>query len=175
MTRFKHGLFFCEGCSSLYISFSDYVEPNWKIVVVIKWLILYFSGHLIVFLKMFLKCSWIAFEFFERIEWSPCLTCIGWSTTNRAKTWKKNLGPTSGQVGQNRTQNQVYGSLVFLKIPSDDSLEHCLTTASSKTYEKKIGGPKFGPKLGLMPFFQGCIIRFPWYCARSQLGTMSNI
>ena len=55
----------------------------------------------------------------------------------------------------------VYGSLVFLKIPSDDSFEHCLTTDSSKTYEKKIGDPKFGPKLGLMPFFQGCIIRFP--------------
>ena len=150
--------FFVRAVSSLFISFSDYVEPNWKIVVVIKWLILYFSDHLMVFLKsdkMFLKCSWIAFEFFERVEWSPCLTCIGWSTTNRTKTWKKKkkLGPTLGQVGQNRIQNQVCGSLVFLKIPSDDSSEHCLTTASSKTYEKKNWGPQIWSEIRVNAIF----------------------
>ena len=49
-------------------------EPNLKIMAV-KWLILYFSVLLIVFLKsdkMLLKCSWIVLEFFEKIEWPSC-------------------------------------------------------------------------------------------------------
>ena len=40
--------------------------------------------------------------------------------------------------------------------------------------EKKLEGPKLGPKLGFVLFSQGCIIRFPLYSTGFQLGTMSN-
>ena len=51
-------------------------------------------------------------------------------------------------LGQNWTQNLFFchflkfGSLVFLEIAYDDSLEQCLTTSNCKTNEKKLaGGP----------------------------------
>ena len=53
-----------------------------------------------------------------------------------------------------------FGSLVFLEIAYDDSLEPCLTTRRTKTHEKKIVGPKLCPKLGFLPFSQGFIISF---------------
>ena len=37
-------------------------------------------------------------------------------------------------------------------------MEHCLTTSRGKTHEKNFRGPKLGPKLGFLPFSQGCII-----------------
>ena len=49
------------------------------------------------------------------------------------------------QMGQNQAQNQVFcyffkfGSLVFLEIAQDDSLEHDLTTSRGKTHEKNWG------------------------------------
>ena len=68
-----------------------------------------------------------------------------------------------------------FDSLVFLEIAYDNSLKHFLSTSRGKTYEKNFGGPKLGPKLGCLPFSQGCIISFPWYCTRLQLGTMPNV
>ena len=76
-------------------------------------------------------------------------------------------GPNLDQMDQNKAQNQVFchffkfGCLVFLEIVQDDSLEHCLTTSRGKTQEKKLGGTKLGPKLGVFPFSQGSIISFP--------------
>ena len=49
------------------------------------------------------------------------------------------------QMGQNQAQNQVFcyffkfGSLVYLEIAQDDSLEHDLTTSRGKTHEKNCG------------------------------------
>ena len=39
-----------------------------------------------------------------------------------------------------------FGLLVVLKIAYIDRLQHCITSSIGKTYEKKIGGIKFGPK-----------------------------
>ena len=53
-------------------------------------------------------------------------------------------------MARNWTQNQafcyffMFTPLVFLEIPQDDSLEHCL----DKTLEKNLGPPKLGLKLG---------------------------
>ena len=43
----------------------------------------------------------------------------------------------------------------FLEIAKDDILKHCLITSMGKTHEKSFMGPKFGPKLGFLPFSQG--------------------
>ena len=37
-----------------------------------------------------------------------------------------------------------FGSLVFLEIAYNDSLQQCLTSSRGEIYEKKIGGPNFG-------------------------------
>ena len=34
--------------------------------------------------------------------------------------------------------------------------------------KKYFGGPKLGPKLGFLPFSQGGIVSFPWYCSLGQ-------
>ena len=85
------------------------------------------------------------------------------------------------QMGQNRAQNQVFLSFFqvwffgFLEILQGDSSEHCLLTSRGKTHEKNLMGTKLGPKVGVFPFSEGCIVSFPWYWTRLQLGTMSNI
>ena len=61
------------------------------------------------------------------------------------KIWRPEFGPK----GQNGAQNQVFcyfikfGSLVFLEIAYNDSLEQCLTTSRDKTCQKN-----WGPNLG---------------------------
>ena len=45
-----------------------------------------------------------------------------------------------------------FGSLVFLEIALDDSLEHCLTTSRGKTHEKISGAQKLDLKLGFLSF-----------------------
>ena len=86
--------------------------------------------------------------------------------TYRNKIHKKNFGdPNLSQRGQNRSRNQVFchflklGSLVFLVIIYNNSLEQCLTCSRGKTYEKKIRrlrfelkGPKSVSKLGFLSF-----------------------
>ena len=59
-----------------------------------------------------------------------------------------NLGPS----GLNYAQSEVFrhfiefGSFVFLEIAYSDSLQHCLTSTRSKTYDTKIGDLKLWPK-----------------------------
>ena len=86
--------------------------------------------------------------------------------TYRNKIHKKNFGdPNLSQRGQNRSRNQVFchflklGSLVFLVIIYNNSLEQCLKCSRGKTYEKKIRrlrfelkGPKSVSKLGFLSF-----------------------
>ena len=71
------------------------------------------------------------------------------SSVRRSQIFEKkyrrpNLGPT----GLNQAQNEVlhnfleFGSLVFLEIAYNDSLQHIVEV---KTHEKKCLGPKFGP------------------------------
>ena len=73
---------------------------------------------------------------------------------------KKNLGPIFFQRGQNRSQNQVfyhflkYGSLVFLQIAYNDSLQQYLTCSPGKIREKTFWGPKSVPKLGFPHFLK---------------------
>ena len=65
-------------------------------------------------------------------------------TTSRGKTCKKNWG---GQIWAKQTKIRSkisffchflkFGSLVFLQIAQDDSLEHCLTTSRGKTCKEK--------------------------------------
>ena len=54
-----------------------------------------------------------------------------------------------------------FGSLLFLEIAYDDSLEHCLATNRDKTIKKIFWGLKLGLKLVFLPFSQGCIASFP--------------
>ena len=64
-----------------------------------------------------------------------------------------------------------FGSLVFLEIAYNDSLQQCLTSSRDKTYKKIFwgptmdqNGPKPGSKLVLLPFSQVWFISFPVYC-----------
>ena len=63
-------------------------------------------------------------------------------------------------MGQNQAQNQVFcyffkfGSLVFLEIAQDDSLEHGLTISRGKTHEKKLGVPKWVQNQGFCHFLK---------------------
>ena len=64
-----------------------------------------------------------------------------------------------------------FGSLVFLQIAYNDSLQQCLTNSRGKIHEKTFLGsksglnrPKSGPKLGFLPFSQVWCISFPSYC-----------
>ena len=83
-------------------------------------------------------------NFFFEIAYDDSLRqCL---TSNRGKappTPQKFLGRLS--LGQNWTQTQVFhhflkfGSLVFLKITQDKSLEQCLTTGRGKNHLKSLG------------------------------------
>ena len=60
---------------------------------------------------------------------------------------------------------QKLGFLSYLQVWvisfSGNSLEHFLTTSKGKTHKRNFEGPKLGPKLEFLPFYQGCIISFP--------------
>ena len=94
---------------------------------------------------------------FLEISYNDSLkTCL---TSSRNKTHKKKFGGLN--LSQNRTRNYVFGhflkfgSLVFLEIAYNDSLQTCLTSSRDKTYAKeKFGpkGPKLGSKLGFLSF-----------------------
>ena len=81
-----------------------------------------------------------------------------------------NLGPT----GLNQDQNEVFrqflefGSLVFLEIACNDTLQQCLTSSNGKTHEKKNWESKFGPKepksdpkLVFLSFYHVWLLSFP--------------
>ena len=59
-----------------------------------------------------------------------------------------------------------FGSLVFLEIAYNDTLQQCLILSRSKIYEKNWGpkfgakGPKSVPKLSFLPFSQVWFINF---------------
>ena len=59
----------------------------------------------------------------------------------KKQTGSRNLG----QMGKNQVQNKVFshslkfGSLVFLDIAYNDSLQQCLTSIRGKIYKKKFG------------------------------------
>ena len=59
-----------------------------------------------------------------------------------------------------------FGSLIFLQIAYDDSLQQCLTSSTDKIYKTFFGPkrPKLGPKLGFLPFSQVWFIRFSSNC-----------
>ena len=76
-------------------------------------------------------------------------------------------GPNLGPTGVNQFHNEVFhhflesGSLVFLEIAYNNSLQQFLTSKKGKIRRHKFGGPKFGqnkpksgPKLGFLPFSQ---------------------
>ena len=52
-------------------------------------------------------------------------------------------------MGQNQTQNQIFchflkfGSLVFLEIACNNSLQHCLISSGAKIHEKRFCSPNF--------------------------------
>ena len=61
-----------------------------------------------------------------------------------------------------------FGSLVFLEITYNDSLQKCLTCIRGENHENNFLGSKFGPKgqklvskLGFLPFSQVWFISFP--------------
>ena len=85
--------------------------------------------------------------------------------TDRARVLKKKLGPNFGQKGQNRARNLIFcnflkfGSLVFLEIAYNVSLQQYITSSRGKAHKKKLWGPnlgqnglKSGPKLGFCHF-----------------------
>ena len=76
---------------------------------------------------------------------------------------KKIQGTHLGQRGQNWSRNQVFchflkfGSLIFLEIAYNDSLQQCLECSRSKIYEKNFWGPnlpKIDPETRFLPFSQ---------------------
>ena len=61
---------------------------------------------------------------------------------HKIKPAKKMGGPKSGpKLGF--CHFLKFGSLALLEIAQDNSLEHCLTTSSGKTREKKLGCPNW--------------------------------
>ena len=60
-----------------------------------------------------------------------------------------------------------FGSLFFLEIAYNDSLQQCITSSIGKAHEKNLwepnlgqNGPKPGPKLVFLPFSQVSFISF---------------
>ena len=94
---------------------------------------------------------------------------------SRGKICKKEFGdPNLGQIGHKffviSSSVVVYFTLKLHRMITWNIVQR------SKTHEKNFGGgPKLGLKLGFLPFSQVCIISFPCYCTRLQLGTMSNM
>ena len=101
--------------------------------------------------------------------------------TNEArflKKKKKKIGdPNFGQMGQKWAGNQFFchfvkfGSLVFLEIAYNDSLQQCIRSSRGKTHEKGFGdhlwsksGPKSCPKLGFWSFPEVWFISFTLNC-----------
>ena len=86
-------------------------------------------------------------------------------TSSRGKIHKKKiLGPKFGPKGPKSGPKLVFcnclkfGSLVFLEIAYNDSLQQCVTSSRDKTQEKNFwgpnlgqNGPKSGPKLVFFP------------------------
>ena len=67
-------------------------------------------------------------------------------TYNRSKTHEKKFwGPNLGQRERNQSRNLFFchflklGSLVFLEIACNESLQQCITYLRGKMYEKKLG------------------------------------
>ena len=107
-------------------------------------------------------------------------------TSNRGKTLEKKFG---AQIWAKQTKFGPefffffffffhllkIGSLVFLEIAYNDSLQQCLTSSRGKAHEEKFLRPKYGPskpkldtKLGFSSFCQNWFISFPrnyvrWY------------
>ena len=84
------------------------------------------------------------------------------------------VGLIYGPTGLNQDQNEVFrqflefGSLVFLEISYNDSLQQCLTSSNGKTHEKKNWEFKFGPKepksdpkLFFLSFYHVWLLSFP--------------
>ena len=87
---------------------------------------------------------------FFKIAYNDSLQqCI---TSSKSKTTKKKFGDQIlAKTDQNQSQNYnfdhflKFGSLVFLEIEYNDSLQQCMTSSRGKTH-KKFGGTKFGSK-----------------------------
>ena len=96
-------------------------------------------------------------------------------TSNKGKIYEKRFGGLHlGQRGQNWVRNQVFwhflkfGSLFFLEVAYNDSLQQCITSSRVKTHVKDFwrpnlgkSGSKSGPKLGFLIFYQVWFISFP--------------
>ena len=54
-----------------------------------------------------------------------------------------------------------FGSLVFLEIEYNDSLQQSLTCTGGKIHEKNLGAPNLSLKLGFLQFSQVWFISFP--------------
>ena len=87
--------------------------------------------------------------------------------TDKARFLKKN-GPNGPKLGRVFCHFLEFGSLVFLEIAYNDSLQQFLPSSAGKTHESIFGGPNlgqtsqnWGPKLGFTPFSQVWFINFP--------------
>ena len=62
-------------------------------------------------------------------------------------------------MNQNRAQIRLFviffkfGSLVFLEMAQNDSLEHCVTPSRGKTHEKNLGGAQIGSEIRVFVIF----------------------
>ena len=93
----------------------------------------------------FLKCG--PFVFLKIALNDSLQQCL---TSSRGKSLEKIFwGPNLGQRGQHQAQNYafchflIFGSLVFLEIAYNNSLQQCMPFSRVKL-TKKIGGPNFG-------------------------------
>ena len=82
---------------------------------------------------------------------------------------KKVGGPNFGQVDQNRARNWIscdflkFGSVVFLEIAYNDSLQQFLTFSRSKICEKFFLGPSLGwrdPETRFFAIFSSLVHKF---------------
>ena len=90
----------------------------------------------------FLKIGLVGFSDIAHDYNCPWHLVIDWARfLKKKKTGSRNLG----QMGKNQVQNKVFshslkfGSLVFLDIAYNDSLQQCLTSIRGKIYKKKFG------------------------------------
>ena len=120
----------------------------------------------------FLKIGLVGFSDIAHDYNYPWHLVTDWARFLKKKFDSRNLG----QIGKNQVQNKVFshslkfGSLVFLDVAYNDSLQQCLTSSRGKIHEKNFWpkflpkGPKSGSKLGFLSFSQVWFLSFPLNC-----------
>ena len=141
----------------------------------VNWNFILRSSHLSVCLSVCQSiCSSVCHEIFSRLDHQFFLILYMMIAdhdnlvSNKARLLKKKWWSEFGPKGpKNQAQNDVFqhflefGSLVFLEIEYNDSLQQCLICSRGKTHRKKFLGPKLEQTSQNWPEMRGFFAIFP--------------